>query len=1115
MAKDVFVRIKGDNQLSPVLKQIGGDSKTAAAGLKDFDQSASQAGDAAEQSAASMESMKTATRDVAEGVGVLVGGLALAGASYRDQQIALSTLGRAYGDNADQMRDFANQIQDTTNFSNDAAVQAANDAATLIRNYGFTADEVQRVLQISTDLAATSGKGLEDTTYRVVAALRGEAEAAEALGLTMNQQSIDRQNLTLSMSNEEAAHFRLNALYQQAAFAQGAAAEQADTFYGSIVDVTHGLQDQIQTFGGMLGPLGQLGAFASDNAIKIGLMGIAFKQLFQAGQGLQTIVTDMGGVRASATALAGVIGPGGALIAAAVAAEGAFLILKKVFDVDLESGVEHASKNFDQLIQKIIQLKETAGLTAGQEDMIPVIRQANELIQQQEEMLQATKTAIDDITPAQQQFFDQNADGKVEIYEYTQGIANLNKTLEENKGKVEALNALAPYTDEALNANGEGALAYQEGIAAVTGAIIAGTMSQEEAIDAANNLEQAYYDTALATDNLTGSQVNMGDMTVTIGGQVKELTNIYSNAGPGILAYAEANTIAAQETQAASEAFDAQIASLTSNTEGFLDAGGNFTEWVNDDLATAMVQMGAASTQIRLFGEELAGLSGVKSFGAEFKFDANFGDVLGKFDIGAVRDRIISALDDIATPTEALDNATRVIIQNTDAIASNAQQLDDWAANFVDASEGVSRLDSILDTNNTLTSAATINQEQYNDAIDAFTTIGQESAEIQQDVAVIQAKQAPVLADLMEQTENYVQSIAEMNGLQQTSALGFMDSAESAQALQLKMLALDAAAGKLGASGKEWTSTIIQGAAEADPVLKAMLIDMGLISVGADGTITVNFDDQATDPIMKLTEAVEKLAYTEILIAVGIDDPEKANDYFEELFGHAAEWDETTTTADADVSTEHALDGFETVTSAAADWDRTTSTAEIEVDTSNSDDGFNRSQGRAAEWDGTTATADINANDNATDTLIRALALANAFANAGATATFTANFVSTGDATARQLFGAQTGGVIHRATGGSIPFIGGEAGFELVKRAGGGTAVLPERGVYMGNPGDMVFNNEASKSMVQSGALGGVNVSVNISGDVIGESGFAERMAGQIAEGVTVALARRRQGMER
>jgi hypothetical protein len=303
----------------------------------------------------------------------------------------------------------------------------------------------------------------------------------------------------------------------------------------------------------------------------------------------------------------------------------------------------------------------------------------------------------------------------------------------------------------------------------------------------------------------------------------------------------------------------------------------------------------------------------------------------------------------------------------------------------------------------------------------------------------------------------------------------------------LQTLAISAAAGDLGAGGQEFASNIITGAAQADGQLRLMLESMGLITTMPDGTIVVNFEDNATSPLQQLQQTMEQLAYTQILISVD-GDIEAANAAFEEIFGHAAEWDSTDVTATLGADNSAAL--------------ARTEEAQSGVDT------FGRSTG----------TATISVNDNASGVIQGAINLIGDFASRSSSATIT-TYVNT----VYQTFGSpgtrlQTGGIVHRAGGGGIyeepiPFIGGEAGFELVKRAGGGgMAVLPSRGVYQGQQGDMVFNNEASKSMVAAGALGGLTVTIPIYGDVIGEDGFAERMADRVAQALEVAVQRRHSG---
>src|SRR5699024_1680549 len=65
-----------------------------------------------------------------------------------------------------------------------------------------------------------------------------------------------------------------------------------------------------------------------------------------------------------------------------------------------------------------------------------------------------------------------------------------------------------------------------------------------------------------------------------------------------------------------------------------------------------------------------------------------------------------------------------------------------------------------------------------------------------------------------------------------------------------------------GRNGEYAFESMVRGAVAADPVLKALLMDMGLISEGADGTITIHMPgaDEAMSDIDRLTVAMVTLA---------------------------------------------------------------------------------------------------------------------------------------------------------------------------------------------------------------------------------------------------------------
>lgn len=177
--RTVSITLTAKDGVSKTFQQVARAGEDMNQALKRAAQDASRGmedlGESAQSAQRPMADLKRSAQDVGLGLGVLVAGMALAGQSFRDQEIALESMRRGYGDAATEMEQFAQQIQDTTNYSNDAAVASENIFRTLAQNYGFTADEIQQLITISADLAASMGIGLEDAAMRVQAAMRGEA----------------------------------------------------------------------------------------------------------------------------------------------------------------------------------------------------------------------------------------------------------------------------------------------------------------------------------------------------------------------------------------------------------------------------------------------------------------------------------------------------------------------------------------------------------------------------------------------------------------------------------------------------------------------------------------------------------------------------------------------------------------------------------------------------------------------------------------------------------------------------------------------------------------------------------------------------------------------------
>lgn len=92
----------------------------------------------------------------------------------------------AYGAQAQSFERFAAGLSEQTGFTRQAILEAALSARTLSQNYQLTIDQTQKLIAVSADLARVRGIGVAEAFERVQSAIRGEAEASEFLGLTLN-----------------------------------------------------------------------------------------------------------------------------------------------------------------------------------------------------------------------------------------------------------------------------------------------------------------------------------------------------------------------------------------------------------------------------------------------------------------------------------------------------------------------------------------------------------------------------------------------------------------------------------------------------------------------------------------------------------------------------------------------------------------------------------------------------------------------------------------------------------------------------------------------------------------------------------------------------------------
>lgn len=1077
MSEKISVQITATDGASRVFTQV-------ASGAQKMGQSLDQAGDASKGVGKNFDEAGRSAQNLSQTLGdaykvgqelgrslIALGAIGtVAGASYRDQQVALANLTRTYGDSADELKTFADQLQSTTNFSNDEVLNALNNAGTLVRNYGFTVAEVQQVIAMSADLAAANGISLADASQKVVAALRGEAEGAEQLGLTLNQQAIDRNNLTLTMSNEEAAHFRLAAAAEQSGYAVGAAAEQADSAYGSFTELKDTIQDNLQAFGGMLGPLGEMGAFLADNALQVGALSLAFVQLGKTVAAVNTLSKAMTGVGVASNVLSLALGPVGLVAGAAAAVVGIGALARYLSD-DYVSATDKANAASQEFIDNLIQMGQAGTLSRINQQ----VAQQGIIIDDYAKSLAATADGQNDFIERIEKFQTSLSGSGSAINAHTQAVKDM---FSEDEIKL---------IDGIIDGNEDGALSFEELTAAAQQTDIAIANTGESAADYAANWSAAQADIneiMTQTDQagidaqtrLLQTLKNVGDGLQTMGGARKTIAEIRAEMEAAqAQAVATGDAMADMGTKAADGVvkwLDAggDLHTLTDDIAKSMQdlgsesvaLGGNLTRTFDafelrainslDNVARSMAAMGAISPKLGTPGDTGAfdaAFQGVKAntnavaeaqaglqrgiegaadamsyqvgesqrLAAELERQGAAAQKLLNEEIPESFNRVTTA---VTATTQALDAGFQVAIGNTNAIAQSAQSVADWATELGTATEHMdewgnslgwwSRMDEIVEGTSNGIRAATLSQEDYTAATEAFNDIARENAEIQQDVAVIQAQQAPIMADLMEQQENYLQSLAESSPEQQRFALAMMDSATSTEALNL-------ATQLLGENGDVF-APMVEQAANLNPYLAEILAQMGLIEQQPDGTWTVTLDDQASGPIADLSTSIHDLTDQVYILTTYLDD-------------------------------DPLNDGIGRVEQQMADVNDFVATPVIDIDTSGFDSGAGSTQGTLGDIDGTTAWPTINLVDNATDQIYAAIGAMNELDGRVATSYITTYVQTVGDfiGSGTSPLGNALGGVVGYAQGGVVAEMA-EWGPELLHYPNGGVALAKTPGIY-------------------------------------------------------------------
>lgn len=157
-------------------------------------------------------------------------------------------------------------------YSRTAISEAAAKTVDMTKRLGLSEQQMIKVIRAAANLSA--GKfDLADGVERVTAALRGEAEASEALGLTLNENYIKgwyeargaTQGAWKDLTDLEKAQIRYQVLLEQSNPLMGKAAKSAGTYGGALT----GLSGNYQTLKAALGETITRNAFFVDGIGKI------------------------------------------------------------------------------------------------------------------------------------------------------------------------------------------------------------------------------------------------------------------------------------------------------------------------------------------------------------------------------------------------------------------------------------------------------------------------------------------------------------------------------------------------------------------------------------------------------------------------------------------------------------------------------------------------------------------------------------------------------------------------------------------------------------------------------------------------------------------------------
>jgi len=254
-----------------------------------------------------------------------------------DLEQSIGGIESVFGDAGKTIFEFGKGAADSVGLSERSFNQLSTVSGALLQNLGFdsagAADEMVKLAQRGSDVAATFGGPVDGVLMAVNSALKGEFEPIEQFGVKMNQAAINSEAMRLGLEgvngeldDSAKAQAALSLFYEQTAKTQGQFASESDTLAGQQERLKANFENTASALGTQLLPIGlKIMQFVGDLVDKFNALTPEQQKTILMVLGIVAaigpLVTIIGGLVTAFSAVAAVLsGPVLLVIAAIVAA---------------------------------------------------------------------------------------------------------------------------------------------------------------------------------------------------------------------------------------------------------------------------------------------------------------------------------------------------------------------------------------------------------------------------------------------------------------------------------------------------------------------------------------------------------------------------------------------------------------------------------------------------------------------------------------------------------------------------------------------------------------------------------------------------------------------------